>query len=77
MPAPCSSLGCAVPTGLSRSLAEAVYERTLCVDGEETTLLVMDTWEPEQPPGIPRCQRGRVSWDIQDIVRARPQLRGL
>ncbi|XP_027646086.2 GTP-binding protein REM 1 [Falco biarmicus] len=38
---------------------EAVYERTLCVDGEETTLLVMDTWEPEQPPGIPRCQRGR------------------
>uniref|UniRef100_A0A672UKJ2 GTP-binding protein n=1 Tax=Strigops habroptila TaxID=2489341 RepID=A0A672UKJ2_STRHB len=26
---------------------EAAYERTLCVDGEETTLLVMDTWEPE------------------------------
>ncbi|KAK2520748.1 GTP-binding protein REM 1 [Columba livia] len=26
----------------------AAYERTLCVDGEETTLLVMDTWEPEQ-----------------------------
>ncbi|NXQ79593.1 REM1 protein, partial [Nyctibius grandis] len=27
---------------------EAAYERTLSVDGEETTLLVMDTWEPEQ-----------------------------
>ncbi|NXV52693.1 REM1 protein, partial [Uria aalge] len=26
----------------------ATYERTLSVDGEETTLLVMDTWEPEQ-----------------------------
>uniref|UniRef100_A0A8C0AYU5 RRAD and GEM like GTPase 1 n=1 Tax=Buteo japonicus TaxID=224669 RepID=A0A8C0AYU5_9AVES len=26
---------------------EASYERTLSVDGEETTLLVMDTWEPE------------------------------
>ncbi|NXP15672.1 REM1 protein, partial [Thinocorus orbignyianus] len=24
------------------------YERTLSVDGEETTLLVMDIWEPEQ-----------------------------
>uniref|UniRef100_A0A8C2T1V0 GTP-binding protein n=1 Tax=Coturnix japonica TaxID=93934 RepID=A0A8C2T1V0_COTJA len=27
---------------------EAAYERTLLVDGEETTLLVMDTWEPER-----------------------------
>ncbi|XP_074868136.1 GTP-binding protein REM 1 [Carettochelys insculpta] len=27
---------------------EDVYERTLSVDGEETTLLVMDTWEPEK-----------------------------
>uniref|UniRef100_A0A8D0FBJ3 GTP-binding protein n=1 Tax=Strix occidentalis caurina TaxID=311401 RepID=A0A8D0FBJ3_STROC len=26
---------------------EAAYKRTLSVDGEETTLLVMDTWEPE------------------------------
>ncbi|NWW89847.1 REM1 protein, partial [Rhynochetos jubatus] len=26
----------------------AAYERTLSVDGEETTLLVMDTWEPER-----------------------------
>ncbi|NWU72074.1 GEM protein, partial [Pterocles burchelli] len=26
----------------------AAYERTLSVDGEETTLLVMDAWEPEQ-----------------------------
>ncbi|NXS63712.1 REM1 protein, partial [Brachypteracias leptosomus] len=25
-----------------------MYERTLTVDGEETTLLVMDAWEPEQ-----------------------------
>ncbi|NXE12067.1 REM1 protein, partial [Lophotis ruficrista] len=33
---------------------EAAYERTLTVDGEETTLLVMDTWEPEQ--------RGEESW---------------
>ncbi|NWH68767.1 REM1 protein, partial [Geococcyx californianus] len=33
---------------------EAAYERTLSVDGEETTLLVMDTWEPEQ--------RGKESW---------------
>ncbi|NXL63491.1 REM1 protein, partial [Chordeiles acutipennis] len=33
---------------------EAAYERTLSVDGEETTLLVMDTWEPEQP--------GQESW---------------
>ncbi|XP_062444878.1 GTP-binding protein REM 1 [Rhea pennata] len=27
---------------------EDSYERTLSVDGEETTLLVMDTWEPEK-----------------------------
>ncbi|NXD86469.1 REM1 protein, partial [Halcyon senegalensis] len=26
----------------------AMYERTLSVDGEETTLLLMDAWEPEQ-----------------------------
>ncbi|NXN45084.1 REM1 protein, partial [Rhinoptilus africanus] len=32
----------------------AAYERTLSVDGEETTLLVMDSWEPEQ--------RGEESW---------------
>ena len=24
------------------------YERTLTVDGEETTLVVMDTWEPDK-----------------------------
>lgn len=28
--------------------AGAAYERRLTVDGEETTLLVLDTWEPEQ-----------------------------
>uniref|UniRef100_A0A8B9FN00 GTP-binding protein n=1 Tax=Amazona collaria TaxID=241587 RepID=A0A8B9FN00_9PSIT len=33
---------------LPEQRGEAAYERTLCVDGEETTLLVMDTWEPEQ-----------------------------
>lgn len=33
---------------------EAAYERTLLVDGEETTLLVLDTWEPER--------RGEESW---------------
>ncbi|XP_061865053.1 GTP-binding protein REM 1 [Colius striatus] len=33
---------------------EAVYERTLSVDGQETTLLLLDTWEPEQ--------RGEQSW---------------
>nr|XP_010305323.1 PREDICTED: GTP-binding protein GEM-like [Balearica regulorum gibbericeps] len=43
-----------MPTGLSWRLAVAAYERTLSVDGEETTLLVMDTWEPEQ--------RGEESW---------------
>ncbi|NXJ83208.1 REM1 protein, partial [Trogon melanurus] len=32
----------------------SAYERTLSVDGEETTLLVMDTWEQEQ--------RGEESW---------------
>ncbi|KAM9121008.1 GTP-binding protein REM 1 isoform 2-T2 [Pangshura tecta] len=29
---------------------EDTYERTLLVDGEETTLLVMDTWETERRP---------------------------
>ncbi|KAM4650076.1 GTP-binding protein REM 1 [Amazona ochrocephala] len=33
---------------LPEQRGEAAYERTLCVDGEEATLLVMDTWEPEQ-----------------------------
>ncbi|NXG55093.1 GEM protein, partial [Hemiprocne comata] len=33
---------------------EATYERTLTVDGEEPTLLVMDCWAPEQ--------RGEGSW---------------
>ncbi len=27
---------------------EDTYERTLTVDGEETTLVVMDTWETEK-----------------------------
>lgn len=52
----------AAPTELSRCLAEAAYERTLLVDGEETTLLVLDTWEPE------RRVRGAVSpgWVLQE-----------
>lgn len=64
--------GSAVSTGLSRCLAEATYERTLSVDGEETTLLVMDTWEPEQRVrqawagccGEPMLRAGLVSWDV-------------
>ncbi|NWX95036.1 REM1 protein, partial [Nothoprocta ornata] len=34
---------------------EAAYERTLCVDGEETRLLVMDTREPEKRGEGSRC----------------------
>ncbi|ELK27124.1 GTP-binding protein REM 1 [Myotis davidii] len=33
---------------LHEQLGEDVYERTLTVDGEDTTLLVMDTWEAEK-----------------------------
>lgn len=40
--------GISAPTRLSRCLAEVAYERTLSVDGEETTLLVIDAWEPER-----------------------------
>lgn len=29
-------------------LPEDTYERTLTVDGEETTLVVMDTWENDR-----------------------------
>ncbi|XP_067410095.1 GTP-binding protein REM 1 isoform X1 [Emydura macquarii macquarii] len=35
---------------LPEQQGEDMYERTLSVDGEETTLLVMDTWEPEKRP---------------------------
>lgn len=36
-------------THLTLSLLTAgVYERTLSVDGEDTTLVVMDTWEAEK-----------------------------
>ncbi|XP_036860553.2 GTP-binding protein REM 1 isoform X1 [Manis javanica] len=31
-------------------VTEDVYERTLTVDGEDTTLVVMDTWEAKKPP---------------------------
>lgn len=34
--------------GALPSVAEDVYERTLTVDGEDTTLVVMDTWEAEK-----------------------------
>ena len=50
---------CRTDQGLSWCLAEAAYKRTLSVDGEETTLLVMNTWEPEQP-----VQWGRGCWDV-------------
>ncbi|XP_012310666.1 GTP-binding protein REM 1 isoform X2 [Aotus nancymaae] len=33
---------------LHEQLGEGVYERTLTVDGEDTTLLVVDTWEAEK-----------------------------
>lgn len=33
---------------LHEQLGEDVYERTLTVDGEDTTLVVMDTWEAEK-----------------------------
>ncbi|XP_050170123.1 GTP-binding protein REM 1 [Myiozetetes cayanensis] len=36
---------------------EAAYERTLTVDGEETTLLVLDIWEPEQRGEESRSRR--------------------
>uniref|UniRef100_A0A665XC85 GTP-binding protein n=1 Tax=Echeneis naucrates TaxID=173247 RepID=A0A665XC85_ECHNA len=31
---------------------EETYERTLTVDGEKTTLVVMDTWESDKPDGF-------------------------
>ncbi|NWR07105.1 REM1 protein, partial [Paradoxornis webbianus] len=34
----------------------AAYERRLIVDGEETTLLVLDTWEPEQRGEESQCR---------------------
>ncbi|XP_011907817.1 PREDICTED: GTP-binding protein REM 1 isoform X2 [Cercocebus atys] len=34
--------------GALPSVAEDVYERTLTVDGEDTTLVVVDTWEAEK-----------------------------
>ncbi|XP_072592263.1 GTP-binding protein REM 1 isoform X1 [Vulpes vulpes] len=43
---------------LHEQLGEDVYERTLTVDGEDTTLVVMDTWEPEKRMGKLR-PRGR------------------
>ncbi|KAI1233416.1 hypothetical protein IHE44_0004592 [Lamprotornis superbus] len=41
-------LGSVALTAFSWCPAGAAYERRLTVDGEETTLLVLDTWEPEQ-----------------------------
>ncbi|KAK2498992.1 hypothetical protein MC885_018845 [Smutsia gigantea] len=32
-----------------QGVTEDVYERTLTVDGEDTTLVVMDTWEAKKP----------------------------
>ncbi|XP_076968062.1 GTP-binding protein REM 1 isoform X2 [Tamandua tetradactyla] len=36
---------------LHEQLGEDVYERTLTVDGEDTTLVVVDTWEAEKLTG--------------------------
>lgn len=57
----------------------AAYERTLCVDGEETTLLVMDIWEPEQrvrQGGVLQGAHGTVSSGTcpGDVVWAQPLL---
>lgn len=35
-------------TFVSSFVTEDTYERTLTVDGEETTLIVMDTWENDK-----------------------------
>lgn len=35
-----------------------VYERTLSVDGEDTTLVVMDTWEAEKLVSMRHCKHG-------------------
>ncbi|KAM8867198.1 GTP-binding protein REM 1 [Synchiropus picturatus] len=35
--------------------AEYSFERTLTVDGEKTTLIVMDTWENDKPDGGSSC----------------------
>lgn len=48
--------------------AGAAYERRLTVDGEETTLLVLDTWEPEQ--------RVRQGWVLERAGCARGTLYG-
>lgn len=34
--------------GFDSHLIAGVHERTLSVDGEDTTLVVMDTWEAEK-----------------------------
>lgn len=42
------------------AVSEDTYERTLTVDGEEATLVVMDTWETERqvtPPRPAGCLR--------------------
>ncbi|XP_037353289.1 GTP-binding protein REM 1 isoform X1 [Talpa occidentalis] len=44
---------------LHEQLGEDVYERTLTVDGEDTTLVVMDTWEAEKMAWKPRREQHR------------------
>ena len=51
---------------LSRLIAD-VYERTLSVDGEDTTLVVMDTWEAEKL--VRHCKPGKMR-DANLIVDA-------
>ena len=44
---------------LDSYLIAGVYERTLSVDGEDTTLVVMDTWEAEKLVRHCKHVRGR------------------
>ncbi|KAM5219337.1 GTP-binding protein REM 1 isoform 2-T2 [Hipposideros larvatus] len=54
---------------LHEQLGEDVYERTLTVDGEDTTLVVMDTWEAEKldGPGVPPLQD--ESWSQESCLQ--------
>lgn len=45
--------------GFDSHLIAGVYERTLSVDGEDTTLVVMDTWEAEKLVRHCKHVRGR------------------
>lgn len=46
-------------------VAEDTYERTLTVDGEETTLIVMDTWENDKQVRVLKLLTAQLNaeWD--------------